>query len=212
MNYQRILNKDTVVPGGFRFRCPHCDKWFPAPSWTELLTTVKKHYKANEIPIGLMFENDVETQLCSFMPPGICSYSDDRQKRIAAQIARPNIHQVNDFTALLGKRWFGEGLVTQSEAEKHALICSKCPYNQTPDGCTSCTSSATATAIGIAFGTITRHTPHDDKLQSCLLCKCHLKAKVWAYAKSVRETSEVSELVPDWCWVNEGKESELEPT
>lgn len=206
---QTIILKGTVVPGGWRYLDPDTTaasgkpQWITAPSWGELLVAVKKRRTANSLPIGLLFEQEIEEQICSRMPPGICQQTDETQRRRAAQIARPSISEVDSFTRLLVKRWItGKGLVSQEEATAHARSCIGCYYNDIPNGCSSCTSGASTSAVEFALGTRNKHTPHDSSLKACLLCKCHLRAKVWAHADEIRETSpEVAELLPIWCWI-----------
>jgi hypothetical protein len=201
---QTLYNYHCGVPGGFRYLCRETGKWITAPSWIELVAWTKRHFEANQIPIRLMLEAEIEDQLCSTLPPGFCEQSDPIQQRRAAQIARPGIKEVDSFTRLLVKRWTGKGLVSQDEAEAHGRVCLGCPYNQAPDGCTSCSSDATKEAIEFALGTGKKSTPHDGLLKSCLLCKCHLRSKVWCRPEDIRAASpDLVELLPEWCWVHD---------
>src|SRR5262252_5341923 len=197
---QTLNNPDEHPPGGFRFFHKETQIWTTAPSYIELFPAVAKHRKASSLPP--VSNEEVETQLCATMPPGVCSHQSPEHRRRAALIGRARIEQVNEFTSSLVRRWFGRGLVSQAQADANAAACAGCFYNQVPDGCSSCSSSLVDAAISLAIGTVGRTTKYDAKLKACLICKCHLRAKVWCHAEEIRAANpEMVEVMPDWCWV-----------
>lgn len=205
MNYQTLINKNEVVPGGFRFLCHETGVWIKAPSWIELVAACKKHYKANALPIGLEFEATIESQLCSFLPPGLCTYVDDSQKRRASLISRPSVEKAIELTRMFFGRLTGKvEYASIEQATAQARICAGCQYNQLPDGCTSCNASARNEVVSFVLGTKRRETPYHDKLKSCLLCGCDLRAKVNFQPEDIRAIGGqyVAEL-PDHCWIKQ---------
>lgn len=63
-----LTNKDLVPPGGFRYRQAETEFTVTAPSWKDLLSRVKLHRQANNLPIGLEFDREVERQLTALLP------------------------------------------------------------------------------------------------------------------------------------------------
>lgn len=203
MTIQTLKNKSEIPPDGFRFFCKETEIWIKSPSWTELLTAVKKHYKSNALPISLLFEQDIENQLCSFMPPGVCKYSDPSDKRRAALIHRPTVEKAIELTKLFFKRATGQAPhVSSEQAYRQARICSGCQFNQEPTGCSSCNAPARAEAVAFVLGTNKKETPYHSKLKSCLLCGCDLRAKVWFSPEVLRADAKAYiEHLPEHCWL-----------
>lgn len=204
---QHLINKNEVVPGGFRYFQKETERWVKAPSWSELLIAVKKHRRANELPIGLMFEQEVETQLCSTLPPGACTYSSPNDKQRAAMIGRPTWKKFLEATrTLVALVKSGQSLVPQPIADAQARTCAKCPFNQKPEGCTSCNLAGLADALA-GMGRLS--TAHDARLDGCVLCGCSLKAKVHFPAEVLSNVAGVNlSVYPDWCWIrNSGLDS-----
>lgn len=204
MTSQTLRNPEEAPPGGFRYFQQETQQWIKAASLPELFTEVKKHRKANELPIGLMFQQEVESQLCSFMPPGVCHYTDPAQRKRANQIGRSHISKMMDVTRLLFARIKGETKVTLEEANEHAKGCVKCSFNQPAIGCTSCNSGARREVVDAILGSH-QDTKYHGRLQACIICGCDLRAKVWYKPEVIRRISDTSAL-PDWCWILERKE------
>lgn len=203
---QTLINKEQTPPGGFRFLPPpvregDTPKWITAPTWTDLVRAVKKFYVANNLPIGLQFEEAIEDQLCATMPPGVCHHMSKEHRRRSGQIERSSIAKVMDVTKLLFRKLTGEKLVSKEEANAHARVCVGCFYNQAPDGCTSCNAPNRNALINSILGT-TQETGYHSALQSCLLCGCELRAKVWYSPEAMRAIGkDYVDLLPEWCWV-----------
>lgn len=63
-----LNDKNLVPPGGFRYRQAETEFTITAPSWKDLLARVKEHRIANNLPIGLEFDREVERQLAAALP------------------------------------------------------------------------------------------------------------------------------------------------
>lgn len=85
--------------------------------------------------------------------------------------------------------------VEQGEAERRALICADCPNNQ-DIVCGWCAGSPLPVIANHLGG---RHTSSDDKLKSCSVCLCQLKAKVHMPLE-VMDTAGLD--VPSFCWLS----------
>lgn len=58
---------------GFAYKDLNTGIIIVAPSWKELPIKVKKFNQANNFPVGLEFERQIEEQLCSRLPPEWCT-------------------------------------------------------------------------------------------------------------------------------------------
>ena len=63
-----LTDKNTVPPLGFRYTDPESQMLIEAPSWKDLVARVKSHKIANQFPIQLNIEDDIEAQLAAQLP------------------------------------------------------------------------------------------------------------------------------------------------
>lgn len=203
MSRLRLLPTGMTVPDKFRFICPidghliegHMDtfNWFKA---------IRKHYADNGYPIPDDIESIAEDQLCQMLGGEWCRYEDGtKPERFLSR-------RVNLENILAGTRVFvefvkqGRPLVSQEEANRRALICSRCYALDTVSGCGSCTGLTQV--VSLVLGA--KATAYDNALEgkSCLACKCAAKANVWVPVEvsKVGVTPEAAELfksIPH-CW------------
>ena len=187
--------RGPVPPDGYRYRDPvdgFTAHSFEYPDW---VNKEKKHLEANgrEVPFDL--EILMQEQLCLTLPPGWCNY-DPPNSVILVQLDWKDVMQA----AGTFKDWLLQGrpLVDQEEAERRALICSRCYLNVQITGCGSCQSIVEAMA-----GTLS--TKHDRFIRSCAACKCNLKAKVHFPLETLdKHNPGVQQLYPDHCWLKRG--------
>lgn len=193
----KLVNYNEVPPGGFRYLQPETKVWVEAPSWAELLVAVKKHRLANNLPIGLQFDQEVETQLCERMPPEICARQGEKSFRRSSL----SLDEFLTGTKILVKWFFTGGKkVDQAEADRRANICGSCHHNDNYDGCTSCNSSKVHEIVNqIVDG---NKTKFDSSLKGCMICGCSNKAAVWLPLDILQNNTpdEVNAHFPEWCW------------
>lgn len=194
----KLLDTTSVPPGGFRYLCPETSTWVQAPSFMELISAASRHRAANKLGIPEGFREQVESQLCSTMPPGVCRHESgvahSGQRRLS-------ISDVISATKTLGQ-WFLKGTpkVSQAEADRRATICLSCPMNQQFDGCNTCAEKDIRNAIVSFMGDST--TPYDAQLATCFTCGCTLKAAVWFPLDLLQKNmpDNVKSDLPDHCW------------
>lgn len=63
-----LIRRDEVPSGGFRYKQPETGYTITSPTWIDLLRDIKRHRKANNIPIGLNFNREVEQALAETLP------------------------------------------------------------------------------------------------------------------------------------------------
>lgn len=205
MTHQTLKNKETVPPGGFRFLQADTGVWIHAPSWVELIAKVKAHRTANSIPIGLEIEREIETQLCSTLPPGHCTYADDAQVRRAEMIARPTWQKYVEATkTLLEVVKVDGGIASFEEATEHSETCVRCSFNQSPEGCTGCNMQE---LLNLLATYSLRKTDNDSRLKGCLICGCALRAKIYVRGGiAAKVAAKYLDVLPAHCWVKKADE------
>lgn len=115
----------------------------------------------------------------------------------------PTLGDLKAFLSLLRIRMNAapeDRVVDQAEAERRASICRSCPMNRRVDGCLGC--GGVLKVVQELVGA--RDTTHDGALESCQVCHCFLRAKIWVGMSVLRQVEEgLNREYPDHCWMNE---------
>lgn len=163
----------------------------PFRDYYSLVQAYKEHRNANGLPIPQNYHEVIQEQICSVIPPELCTYQHDG--------VYVNIHlsisDVVNFMKVLWAQMKGRSLVDQSEADRRAKICASCYLNVRVAGCGAC-------AQLVELVTPNRSTPYDNELKNCAVCHCYNQAQVWfpvdVLANS--DTSDRQNLYPEFCW------------
>jgi len=155
--------------------------------------------RANGVPIGLGFEDELEQALCR-QHPSACETDDPREP---IQPRRLNYRDVLVGTQVMAS-FIAKGMpvVDQAEAERRAAICANCIANQDfGRPCSGICGKLEEIVTKIVGG---KHTSKDDSLNSCVICGCYLKAAVWmdreTQWKPLSEHQKIQfEQIPN-CW------------
>jgi hypothetical protein len=203
---QKLLEQNTVPPGGFRYFQAETRTWIDAPDYVEFFSRVKAHRQANNIPLDQFWADKVEDQLCQSLPPGLCKQTLPlgQTRNVFGRISWDQVY--NGTTTLASWAFKGFPKVDQATATARGDICSRCYYNVSVSGvCASCSHLQNLAA---AF-TQGRVTAADHYLKACAVCRCSLRVKVWATIEAISAGTPDTDLpkYPDFCWIkNELKE------
>lgn len=184
-------------PDGYRWKDP-LDGWeshaWDYPTWVE---QAEKHFRCNDRAIPPDLGEQMQEQLCLTLPPGWCNYDDPARPRVTTQLDWNDVLRgASRFSDLLAG---GVQLVDKAEAERRALICSRCYLNVQMSGCSGC--QAAVQALSHLFPA----TKYDFALRSCAACHCNLRAKVHFPMEILdKETLQVQQLYPEHCWLRKG--------
>jgi hypothetical protein len=171
---------------------------FTAHAWTytDWVQAEIDHLQINlrEVPIDLAAQ--MEDQLCQTLDPGWCMFDDPARPRVSTELTW------SDMTRGLQTfgRWLSGGLKTveQSEADRRALVCSRCYLNVHIEGCSNCQKLVKEVSGSLS-------SKHDASLKGCAVCKCVLKVKVHLPIDILgTETHKLQHLYPDFCWQKKG--------
>lgn len=179
-----IRNMHVTPPNGWRYKVPETGTWIPdnsgdmVLSYENLVAKITKHYAANGMGMPVDIRQRIMAQMCPTLPPGYCY---DGQKRLSVTASlRQSWSQIVEGTQVLADWWAtSREYVEQTEADARAKICLACPYNGPPHGCPSCGGKLGTLRELILKIRGDRKTVLDDKLRSCYVCGCELRAKVW---------------------------------
>lgn len=170
-----IINTSESPPNGWHYVQPESGRIFHHYAKRPFLDAIRDHRLANEYPISATWVQEIEDEMCRDHP----EWGNSVCRRIGA---KPGLRLLSfaatmSFLQMLGK-WVTDGApyVEQEVAEERAAICASCPNNVYSEfGCGNCTTKIQQ-IISVIGGK--RSTLLDDKLHSCSICSCNLKAAV----------------------------------
>jgi hypothetical protein len=180
-------------PDGYRWVDP-LDGWVShAWDYGTWVQQAINHYQVNKREIPDDLGEAMQEQLCLTLPPGWCNYDDPNRPRVSPGLGWDNVMEGLKTFALWMKQGFG--FASRAEAERRALICSRCYLNVQVSGCSSCQKAVEET-VG------KRRTKYDFSLRACAVCKCFLRAKVHFPLDILdRENEKLQEVYPQHCWL-----------
>src|SRR4029077_10608990 len=123
-------------PDGYRYVFP--EDGYTVHAWTFVywIKSATAHLPANKRPVPDGLEALMQNQLCQTLPPGWCMYDDPNRPRPSLSL---DWNAVSSGLKTFG-RWIAGGCnyVLQNEADRRALICSRCYLNVNVQGCSGC--------------------------------------------------------------------------
>lgn len=199
---KKLINASRIPYGGmYVLNVPEKGIVGHGMNFPALLRSITEWRRANSIPVGLGFEEEVERTVCEKYPaecenPIII-------RRVQSRGGRLRFSTILRGTqALLSFKLAGSPLVSQEVAESRAAICAPCRYNQEfsqpcGGGCASLKSAVLAIVGG-------NTTPYDAQLKSCGICGCVAAAHIWLpneiLAKGVTDAMREEFATVENCW------------
>jgi hypothetical protein len=195
---QRLIEKTTVPPDGFRYFQEETRTTVRAPDYDNLFVEVARHRKVNNIPLGPLWQAQVEDQLCQQLPSGFCKEQDAAQGRNV--FTRIGWEDVSRGTQSLTS-WFtgGRRYVEQALADSRAATCARCYYNVQIGGiCAACQHLQNLTTKLVGG----HKTSSDPFLRACAICKCANAAQVQVPIEDLAKgvTEQMMSQWPPFCW------------
>jgi hypothetical protein len=172
------LKGRNAVPYGNYFVLDLPDKGMigKGTNFDQLLTSIKAYRKANAVPIGLDFENEVERETC-FRYPDECQDSDSRIPKTQQKLSAGDV--IRGTRMMIKFKLAGSPLVDQETANARAATCSACPLQRSI--ALPCDSGGICQELLDFVKSIIggRSTPYDKNLKSCGICHCSNAAAAW---------------------------------
>ncbi len=186
-------------PGGWHYRQPESGYAMSAINLGTLVRKVAAHRYNMGYPTEGDLAQELEAYTCARLSP------EDQQEYCKTGLKlRNRVHykQVESFLRVVAAEVLaGAPLVSTEEAERRAMICSKCPLNVGTGGCGICESLLQ----GLRESVLKKSTSLDSELKACGVCGCDNKTQVHLPLEILAKG--VPHNYPNFCW-----KSELNPS
>lgn len=205
----QISDRATTPPGGWHYVQPQSGRVFNNYSREAFFREIMDHRLANGYELTPTWQEEIEDQICRAHPEWgreICRRTEPLGLRKPISFAA-----MQSFLNVMGA-WVldvvrgGNVYVDPEEATRRAVICAGCEFN-VPMGF-SCGGCADRILRGLTRVIASRETPYDDKLGSCAICSCALRAAVWlpleAQQAGIGEELRAEFRKVNYCWKNQG--------
>lgn len=218
-----LPNLDTHPPrlpnhdGGWCYQVPETGQVFCGSSLSELMTSLAAHYKAAGYPQPPNLARLVEDYICDHIPdycggqPRASRPEDAARQGWLAGLKHTFTNIVTGTQTLAAWIAGGRNYVDGGVANARAAICTTCPENVEPQGCTGCNLSTLKEIVRSVVGS--RTTTSDAHLKACKVCGCDLRAKVhlphdilWRHMADSQK-----QQLPEWCWLVRENAANLSP-
>jgi len=167
----RLKNKQVIPYNYWKVKDRLTGQLFTAVTWDHLLSKMIQARRANGVPVGLGFEDELETWAAQDHPDEAELWNPDMPRKTRLDLDTV----VRGTKVLLAFKLAGSPLVSQEEAERRATICSRCYLNTSWSRPCSVCKTLTDVVRSIVGN---RTTSVDDKLFACNLCGCDNHAQV----------------------------------
>jgi hypothetical protein len=167
----RILAKDLV--GHFSLNLPAQGIVGTGTTFEMLYNNCVKWRKANAMPVGLGFEDELEQAVCQKYPTA-CHIDTTDLPQPKGTLSAGDV--LRGSKVMIAHWVKGSPLVTQEEANARAAVCSKCPWRT--EVRYSC-GAPCGELVSFAAGVGAKQTDPALGDWSCGICHCFLKAAVW---------------------------------
>lgn len=218
VNQMKDLSHTQIPPNGWQFYQPQTKWSMPNPVSVTFGQAVQliikhriknpavtiKHQLATDVP-SVEAELDSYTRARLKIPPSASPKISPRGQ----YLSHPAGAAVGIKRAAQGTRvildWLTSGgaPVDQETANKRAAICVACPMNVKGSWYTVAPAEIIRETLS-ARSDLKLQTPNDDKLESCDVCKCLMRLKVWTPLHFIKDRTpaDIMAEFPPNCWIN----------
>jgi len=164
----KVTSPGRGTSNKWRYVQPETGVVFTGFSYWQVFNDVSAHRNAMGLDLAEGWEDRFQDDLCKQNEQVPCTGRKADVSKRHLQMA-----DLQRFFALMAS-WKGD-TVPQEEAERRAVICSTCPLNVTVQGCWGCAGMIKKVVSLVG----NKQTSRDSALESCKVCGCVLRAKVW---------------------------------
>ena len=207
------LANDNIRPsGGYRYRVSETGHVFVGTTMHELRVFLGKHCKVHNLPMPT--QQMIEEQICFELGKNAVHWCMEEKTGMAPHIpvnapdcAGLSLNSVKQASFTLLHSLVSGTKVDQVEADRRASICVGCTQNREVPGCKGCAFSALKNLIDKAR--MGRTTSYDDRLNTCCVCGCLNRVKIWMPMESILhhtpipQVERLQEKAPN-CWILDG--------
>jgi hypothetical protein len=158
--------------GGFEINRPDLGMVGSGTVFDMLDRNVRQYRRANGIPTGLGFSEELECAVCEKYPVE-CEPTDSNLP-LKRRLTLDDV--VRGTKVLLALKLSGSQLVPKEEAERRGAICARCPLAmQFPKPCNGLCAEL-KTVVDAIVGGYT--TSMDNDYRSCAICSCYIGSQI----------------------------------
>lgn len=190
-------NTSVVPPQGYHFvdRSTGTPVRIEGTDFDDVARRVLEHRLANHRPTGNPLAELFE-YICTTWP----HFCHDSERDVVKPTGNMSDHistRVVNWLSAFVRFAYNDAGVSQSEAERRAIVCAQCPYNVSyQSGCGSCMDSISRLSFVFRRD---RRTASDHLLGGCRITSQHNQSAVWA-AKLPETDQTAQSLLPSNCW------------
>jgi hypothetical protein len=204
-------------PGGWRYTDPDTNVEIAGEDFNDLVYNVRRHRLSN----GLIATQEIEIVITEyFCGNKIVPCVDDRGtykapsrilfKRTVNRVVGRSIRRrgTSAIAETMSRIPNGTAFTSRAVADIRASICASCPMNVKRRKKTCCGGDPALNALRIVIRlashvNLLMNTHFDAALNTCNVCGCELKAKVWCSDVVINATEDPNSLalLPKDCWV-----------
>lgn len=214
----KISQPNKPPRGGWRFTDLDTDVEIQGVDFQDLVKNVRLHRASNGLPATEEIEILINNYYCQNNLVHCRGEKTDyaklpKRKAVTPQVAANIALRKRGTAAIvntLSRVGSGTAFTDSVTANARATICSSCPMNVQRKKKTCCGGdkglNALRKVVQIAQKfSIKMRTHSDSALETCTICGCELKAKVWCSDAVIKETDtkDSLDLLPKDCWVRE---------
>ena len=189
----QISSPGRGTPNEWKYVQPETGVVFTGFSYWQVCGAVREHRTAMNLDVAEGWEERFQNDLCQQNEQVPC-----KGRKVEPSKRRLTLDDVRRFFVTM-THWKGD-TVPQEEADRRAVICSTCPLNVTVKGCWGCAGLMKKVVELVG----NKQTSRDSALESCKVCGCVLRAKVWLPLDA--EVNAKLEYPPH-CWQAKGSAS-----
>ena len=164
----KVLSPGRGTENNWRYVQPETGVVFTGFSFWQVSNDVRQHRAAMKLDLSEGWEERFQDELCQQNEQVPCT-----GRKISVKKRRLTLLDLRRFFITM-TNWKGN-MVDQAEADRRANICSTCPLNVTVKGCWGCAGLMKKVVELVG----NKQTSRDATLESCKVCGCVLRAKVW---------------------------------
>ncbi len=173
VNMNRLMfYKRVPYSGGYVLNLPEKAMVGQGMNFPALLRSIKEWRRANSVPIGLGFEDEVEKMVCDLYPQECSGAIDGKPRKSRLSLSAV----LRGTRVLLAFKLAGSPYVSQEEAERRASICASCVWNL--DYAKPCNGNCGGLKEMVSAIVGGQKTSFDDRLKACGICGCTNAAQI----------------------------------
>lgn len=202
----KLSRPNEEPPDGFIYTQPETGGRWQAETLHKLTEMVREHrvWKNLQPDDYDTVRLEIERQICSGMPQGICA-GEPGEKYVPFddQMRSLSMDSLLEFS-MASFRFIESGgeIVDKAEASRRAAICRGCRFNR-PSPCVVCTPVFKLMDAFIPSGRV------EAGLSACGICGCSLRAKVLLPLHTIRDADQAKHFrFPSYCWIKPHGEEE----